>query len=102
MLANFARALANGGSPAGSMAVAADDALDLQPVAVISGALMLASRTLLDRIGGFDPGYRLHAEDLDLCRTQPAARPLIALAHRVPVVTLPRRALPPQPHDRAC
>ncbi|MCE3004588.1 MAG: glycosyltransferase, partial [Xanthomonadaceae bacterium] len=33
-----------------------------------SGALMLLPRAVFDRAGGFDEGYRLHAEDLDLCR----------------------------------
>lgn len=42
-----------------------DDAL--QPVDNVSGALMLMPRALFARVGGFDPGYRLHAEDLDLC-----------------------------------
>lgn len=34
----------------------------------VSGALMLLRRTAFDRLGGFDPGYFLHCEDLDLCR----------------------------------
>lgn len=33
-----------------------------------SGALMLLPRTAFDTVGGFDTGYFLHAEDLDLCR----------------------------------
>ena len=43
-----------------------DDAL--QAVDNVSGALMLLPRALFERVGGFDAGYRLHAEDLDLCR----------------------------------
>ena len=34
----------------------------------VSGALMFLPAVLFVRIGGFDEGYRLHAEDLDLCR----------------------------------
>lgn len=34
----------------------------------VSGALMYFSRTGFDRLGGFDDGYFLHVEDLDLCR----------------------------------
>jgi GT2 family glycosyltransferase len=88
MLANLARGVFNGGAASGTMAVAADDALELQPVAVISGALMLMSRTLFERIGGFDESYRLHAEDLDLCRRARLAGGCIAVANRVPVVHL--------------
>ena len=33
-----------------------------------SGALMLLRRTLFEQLGGFDAGFRLHCEDLDLCR----------------------------------
>ena len=34
----------------------------------VSGALMLLPRTLFERLNGFDEGYFLHCEDLDLCR----------------------------------
>lgn len=37
-------------------------------VEAISGALMLMPRAAFDAVGGFDAGYRLHFEDLDLCR----------------------------------
>lgn len=37
-------------------------------VEAISGALMLMRSEEFARIGGFDEGYRLHCEDLDLCR----------------------------------
>ena len=76
------------GASAGPMAVAADDALELQPVTAVSGALMLVTRALFERIGGFDEGYRLHAEDLDLCRRARLAGASIAVANRVPVVHL--------------
>lgn len=34
----------------------------------LSGALLLARRAAFDRLQGFDEGYFLHCEDLDLCR----------------------------------
>ena len=45
-----------------------DPAQPLQQVDAVSGALMVVPRTLFRLVGGFDEGYRLHAEDLDLCR----------------------------------
>lgn len=44
------------------------DGAPLQRVDAVSGALMLLPRDLFLRLHGFDEGYRLHAEDLDLCR----------------------------------
>ncbi|WP_339328431.1 glycosyltransferase family 2 protein [Luteimonas aquatica] len=64
----------------------ADDTQTLQPVDAVSGALMLISRALFERIGGFDEGYRLHAEDLDLCRRAREAGALVAVANDVRVV----------------
>lgn len=58
----------------------------LQHVEAISGALMLMPRALFQRIGGFDEGYRLHAEDLDLCRRAREAGAAIAVANDVRVV----------------
>ena len=60
----------------------------LQPVDAVSGALMLLPRTLFDRIGGFDIGYRLHAEDLDLCRRARMAGATVAVANDVRVLHL--------------
>jgi GT2 family glycosyltransferase len=34
----------------------------------VSGALMMLPRHLFERLDGFDEGYFLHCEDLDLCR----------------------------------
>lgn len=34
----------------------------------ISGAVMLMTREMFQRLGGFDEGYFLHCEDLDMCR----------------------------------
>jgi GT2 family glycosyltransferase len=41
---------------------------EVEPVDAISGACMFLPRTAYDRLGGFDEGYFLHCEDLDLCR----------------------------------
>lgn len=52
----------------------------------VSGALMLLPRSLFARLGGFDEGYFLHFEDLDLCRRVREAgwRVLLAGDVRVP------------------
>ncbi len=52
----------------------------------VSGALMLLPRQLFERLGGFDEGYFLHCEDLDLCRRVRDAgwRVLLAGDVRVP------------------
>ena len=68
--------------------LSADDGRVLQPVEAVSGALMLMPRTLFQAIGGFDPGYRLHAEDLDLCRRARLAGARIAVANDVRVLHL--------------
>lgn len=38
------------------------------PMDAVSGALMYTSASSFRRLGGFDEGYFLHVEDLDLCR----------------------------------
>lgn len=58
----------------------------LQRVDAVSGALMFMPRALFDRIGGFDSSYRLHAEDLDLCRRARNAGAVVAVANDVRVV----------------
>ena len=45
-----------------------DPNMDLQQVEAISGALMLMPLGLFLQLGGFDEAFRLHVEDLDLCR----------------------------------
>lgn len=78
--------LSGGGSTSASMAIPPDDRLALQPVEAVSGALMLMPRALYDRLGGFDEGYRLHAEDLDLCRRAQASGAMIAVANQARVM----------------
>lgn len=68
------------------LAVAADPAQPLQRVQAISGALMLLPRALFDRIGGWDAGYRLHAEDLDLCRRARQAGATVAVRNDMRVL----------------
>ena len=68
------------------LGVEIDSAQALQPVDAVSGALMLLPRALFDRVGGFDEGYRLHAEDLDLCRRVREAGASVACANDVGVV----------------
>lgn len=40
----------------------------LENVDAVNGAAMMLPRPIFERIGGFDEGFVLHAEDLDLCR----------------------------------
>lgn len=65
-----------------------DPDLARQRVDAVSGALMLMPRALFERVGGFDEGYRLHAEDLDLCRRVRLAGAPVAVANDVRVVHL--------------
>ena len=58
----------------------------LQTVDAVSGALMLMPRWLFERVQGFDVGYRLHAEDLDLCRRVRDVGARVAVANEVRVV----------------
>jgi N-acetylglucosaminyl-diphospho-decaprenol L-rhamnosyltransferase len=66
--------------------IAIDDTQTLQVVPAISGALMFLPRALMERIEGFDQGYRLHAEDLDLCRRAREAGAFVAVANDLRVV----------------
>ncbi|SOO02103.1 glycosyltransferase family 2 protein [Xanthomonas citri] len=71
---------------AANLAVPADPSRALQPVDAISGALMLMQRSLFDRLDGWDGSYRLHAEDLDLCRRARQAGALVAVANDLQVL----------------
>lgn len=55
-------------------------------VEAVSGAAMLMSRELFRQLGGFDEGYFLHCEDLDLCRRVRDAGRRVVLDGRVRVV----------------
>jgi N-acetylglucosaminyl-diphospho-decaprenol L-rhamnosyltransferase len=74
-------------SPAAArLEVPIDVRRSLQQVDVVSGALKLLPRILFARIGGFDVGYRLHAEDLDICRRARDAGAVVAVANDVRVL----------------
>ena len=74
-------------SPAAArLAIEVDPATSLQHVDAVSGALMVLPRWLFERVGGFDTGYRLHAEDLDLCRRVRDAGACVLVANDVRVV----------------
>ena len=68
------------------LCVAMDPSQTIQRVEAVSGALMLLPRALFERIDGFDRGYRLHAEDLDLCRRVREAGATVACANDVRVL----------------
>ncbi|HFF2828877.1 glycosyltransferase family 2 protein [uncultured Stenotrophomonas sp.] len=67
------------------LAVPRDPHQPLQRVPALSGALLMMPRALFDRIGGWDAGYRLHAEDLDLCRRAREAGAVVAIANDLQV-----------------
>lgn len=50
------------------VAIAGDRPSEPESVDAISGACFAIRRDLFDRLDGFDEGYFLHFEDLDLCR----------------------------------
>ncbi|WP_367381341.1 glycosyltransferase family 2 protein [Stenotrophomonas cyclobalanopsidis] len=65
----------------GRLAIPRDPAQVMQQVPALSGALLLMPRALFDRLGGWDAGYRLHAEDLDVCRRVREAGGVVAIAN---------------------
>lgn len=62
-----------------------DPELDLQPVAAISGAVMLMPLGLFLKLGGFDEAFTMHVEDLDLCRRVRAAGYEVVVANDITV-----------------
>jgi GT2 family glycosyltransferase len=73
---------------AGAMYLGPDAQHAVQDVDAVSGALMMLPRAAFERVGGFDAGYRLHAEDLDLCRRVREAGLRVVVANGVRVVHL--------------
>lgn len=58
----------------------------VEVVDAVSGALMMIPRALFQRIGGFDEGYFLHCEDLDLCKRVRDAGAAVVCANDVRVI----------------
>ena len=73
-------------SAARDLSLPRDVTQPVQEVDAVSGALMLLPRALFDRVHGFDEAYRLHAEDLDLCRRIRMAGGRVAIANEVEVL----------------
>ena len=67
--------------------VAADGSA-VQQVDALSGAMMLMPTRVFAQVGGFDTRYRLHAEDLDLCRRVRDAGFAVCIANDVRVMHL--------------
>ncbi|HVB84173.1 MAG TPA: glycosyltransferase family 2 protein [Rhodanobacteraceae bacterium] len=87
-LATFrARALGRGDAAAAG-GVHGEGPMPTASVAVeaVSGALMLLPKAVFDAVGGFDEGYFLHCEDLDLCRRVRDAGYAVLLAGGVRVL----------------
>ncbi|MEO8364745.1 MAG: glycosyltransferase family 2 protein [Pseudoxanthomonas sp.] len=82
------RSMLSSPSRASKLGVPVNEAESLQQVDAVSGALMLMPRVLFERLGGFDEGYRLHAEDLDLCRRARVAGAIVAVANDIRVLHL--------------
>ncbi len=75
------------GGARGALDVAGDGSV-VQSVDALSGALMLMSTAVFAQVGGFDADYRLHAEDLDLCRRVRNAGFAVCIANDVRVMHL--------------
>ncbi|MGH8091501.1 MAG: glycosyltransferase family 2 protein [Rudaea sp.] len=81
----FLRRIATSMFGLGGVDVPADVA-DVQPVDIVSGAAMLLPRAAFAAVGGFDEGYFLHCEDMDLCRRVRDAGLRVACANAVRIV----------------
>jgi GT2 family glycosyltransferase len=58
----------------------------IENVEAVSGACLFLPRPVFDEVGGFDEGYFLHVEDLDLCRRVRDAGYSVAIAHALHAV----------------
>jgi hypothetical protein len=58
----------------------------VENVEAVSGACLFLPRRVFDAVRGFDEGYFLHVEDLDLCRRVRDAGYAVAIAHGVRAV----------------
>ncbi|CAM5361314.1 glycosyltransferase family 2 protein [Rhodanobacter lindaniclasticus] len=56
------------GRPGETVEIDREIPTELIQAEAVSGALMLLTREMFERLGGFDEKYFLHCEDLDLCR----------------------------------
>lgn len=54
---------------------------EIERVEAVSGACMALPRSVFERVDGFDEGYFLHVEDLDLCRRVRDAGFAVAIVH---------------------
>jgi N-acetylglucosaminyl-diphospho-decaprenol L-rhamnosyltransferase len=81
------RKLLLAGGARGALDVASDGVV-MQRVEALSGAMILMRTNVFAQVGGFDTGYRLHAEDLDLCRRVRDAGFTVCIANDVRVTHL--------------
>lgn len=58
----------------------------IENVEAVSGACLFLPRRVFDAVGGFDEGYFLHVEDLDLCRRVRDGGYSVAVAHTLHAV----------------
>jgi GT2 family glycosyltransferase len=73
------------------------DRASAREVEVVSGAFLLITRDLWQRLGGFDPGFVMYGEDADLCRrartlglARPRVTPEATIIHHVGASTAVR------------
>lgn len=82
--------------PAAATAPGAAGDAGVVPVDWVSGCAVALRRTALEAVGGFDPGYPLFVEDVDICDRLAAAgwrvglAPAIEVVHRVGGATASR------------
>lgn len=73
-------------SLAGIEVSAPPQVLEIQRVDAVSGACLFLRRQVFAAIGGFDEGYFLHCEDLDLCRRVRDVGFEVGYAHSIALV----------------